>query len=267
MSTASRPTITQLREVAQPPDHLGRVSAEHWVGGLFHRRVSIYLTWLLIPTRITPNGVTWIFIFTGPVGAACLLIPGIFGPILAVVLIQIQGILDCSDGELARWRKSFSPTGIFLDRIGHYVTEAALPIFLGIRAAGGLGVFDGWTTLGCLLATIHMINRAETDLVQVSRALSGMPPTADTSESALPPSGLIRTVRRALRFVPFFRCFVATEFTLLALAAGVVDLFLGSLVGTRVLLIVLLPLAILTAVGHLAAILKSGRLRRTAASS
>lgn len=265
MTSTQRPTIAQLREVSQPLDHLGRVSGEHWVGRLFHRRVSIYLTWLIIPWRITPNGVTWIFIASGPIAAACLLIPGVIGPILTVLLIQVQGILDCCDGELARWRRKFSPAGIFLDRVGHYVTEAALPIFLGIRAAGGVGTLDGWTTLGCLLATIHMINRALNDLVQVSRALSGEPPSKDNAETAIPSPGLVRSIRRALRFIPFFRAFVATEFSLLVLAAGIADLFLGDLEGTRILMLALLPIAILTVTGHLVAILRSGRLAPTAA--
>src|SRR5699024_11948236 len=58
--TSSKPSIAQLREVCQPLDVLGRVSGEHWAGRLYMRHVSLYLTRALLPTRITPNGVTWL---------------------------------------------------------------------------------------------------------------------------------------------------------------------------------------------------------------
>ena len=64
----------------------------------------------------------------GLLAAAVLTLPGLAGALAAVVLIQLQILLDCSDGELARWRQTRSPAGVYLDRIGHYLTEAALPI-------------------------------------------------------------------------------------------------------------------------------------------
>ena len=58
----------------------------------------------------------------------------------AVVLIQLQLLLDCSDGELARWRGVSSPAGIYLDRMAHNLTEAALPIALGDPRRRRLGL-------------------------------------------------------------------------------------------------------------------------------
>jgi hypothetical protein len=54
---------------------------------------------------------------------------------------------------------------------------------------------------------------------------------------------------------------VAVEASLLALAAAVWDAAAGDLSGTRALLAVLVPIAAVTAAGHLAAILASDRLR------
>ena len=67
-----------------------------------------------------------------------LLIPGLWGAVLAVLLTQLQMLWDASDGEVARWRGTSSPLGIFLDRVGHYLTESLIPIGLGVRAAGRL---------------------------------------------------------------------------------------------------------------------------------
>ena len=54
-----RPTIAELRAVSQPARIFERNSGEHWAGKLYVRRYSIYLTRLLVPTRVTPNAVTW----------------------------------------------------------------------------------------------------------------------------------------------------------------------------------------------------------------
>ncbi len=259
-----RPSLAQLRAVAQPPEHLARYNAEHWVGGLYMRHLSVRVTRWLLPTHISPNGVTWLMIVVGVVGALALPLPGLLGPVLVVVAMQLQILLDCSDGEVARWRQRFSPAGVYLDRVGHYLTEAALPIALGLRAdewapADPLHV-GGWTVLGLLVAVIVLLNKAFTDLVHVARASTGRGPVEDAVKSATSRvSGLAR-VRRLLRFVPVFRAFVAVEASLLVLAAGVVDAARGDLGGSQGLLVILVPLALLTAGGHLVAVLTSERL-------
>src|SRR3954447_10141393 len=120
---AGGPTIAELRAVTQPASIFARNSGEHWAGKLYVRRYSPYLTRLLIPTRVTPNAVTYSMIVVGVIAAVALSVPGVATAVAAVVLIQLQILLDCSDGELARWRGTFSPAGIYLDRIAHYVTE------------------------------------------------------------------------------------------------------------------------------------------------
>ena len=53
-----RPTVSELRAVAQPVEVLGRSAHEHWSGLLYMRRVSIHLTRLLVPTPLTPDMLT-----------------------------------------------------------------------------------------------------------------------------------------------------------------------------------------------------------------
>src|SRR5690242_21456023 len=94
------PSVAQMRPVTQPDTVTGRASAEHWTGTLYMRRISPYLTRLLIPTSITPNGVTWLMIASGAAAGGALLVPGLPGAVLAVLLTQLQMLLDCVDGEL-----------------------------------------------------------------------------------------------------------------------------------------------------------------------
>ena len=256
-----RPTIAELRAVTQPPSVTGRRNSEHWTADLYQRQLSPYLTRVLIGTSITANGVTVLMIVTGATAGAALLVPGLVGAVLAALLAQLQMLWDCCDGEVARWRQTFSPVGFFLDKLGHTVAESAIPLALGVRADGGLDSIGGWTTLGAVLAVLVLVNKSLNDAVHVARAASGLPRLQDRAEEAAPRPSSVRRLRSLARFVPFHRVFHSVEMTLLALVAAVVDSVAGGLDGTRLLVGVLVPVAGLTVVGHLAAILTSSRLR------
>jgi phosphatidylglycerophosphate synthase len=255
------PSIAELRAVAQPARIFERNSGEHWAGKLYVRRYSPYLTRLLLRTRLTPNQVTGAMIVVGVLAAALLTIPGVVPAIGVVLLIQLQILLDCSDGELARWREQYSPVGIYLDRFGHYFTETLLPIGLGIRADGGWDSIGGYTTLGLLAAVLALLVRTESALVAVARLESGKTAAEDTAAVAAPRASGLARLRRAVGFFPFFRAFVAVEASLLALAAAVIDAFADGDPATRALVVALVPIAAITAAGHLVAILASSRLR------
>lgn len=146
-----RPTVAQVREVGQPPSVRGRANSEHWVADVYLRSISPHLTRLLLRTSISANQVTWLMIASGASAAFVLLIPGLPGAVLAVFMGQLQMLWDCCDGEVARWRQTSSPKGVFLDRVGHYTTEGLIPIALGLRAAGfpNPGWLDSiWPLLG-----------------------------------------------------------------------------------------------------------------------
>ncbi len=259
-----RPTLAQIREVCQPPAITGRRNSEHWVADVYLRDVSPYLTRMLLRTSITANQVTWLMIATGASAAFALLIPGLPGGFLAALLGQMQMLWDCSDGEVARWRQTSSPAGVFLDRVGHYTAEGLIPIALGLRAAGfpDAGWLDSpWPLMGALLAVLVLYNKALNDMVHVSRAYNDMPRLTEKAEVAAPRSSGLRSLRSVARFIPFHRAYHSVELTLLALVASIVDAAAGDLVATRVLVAGLLVFGVVTVVGHLASILSSSRLR------
>jgi phosphatidylglycerophosphate synthase len=258
---ADRPTIARLREVTQPLDIRGRRNSEHWTADLYQRQLSPYLTRVLIATSITANGVTGLMILTGVAAGAALLIPGLLGALLAAFLGQLQMLWDCCDGEVARWRQTFSPVGFFLDKLGHTAAESAIPLALGVRADGGFGSLGGWTTLGALLAVLVLVNKSLNDAVHLARSASDLPRLADRADEAAPRTAGVRRLRSLARFVPFHRAFHSVEMTLLALVAAVGDTILGGLDVTRGLVAVLVPAAALTVVGHFLAIMSSSRLR------
>lgn len=255
-TTAPPPSIAELRTVTQPASVTGRGAQETWAASLYMRRVSPYFTRALLATPLSPNAVTALMIPVGLAAGLVLTLPGILAAVGAVLLVQLQVLLDCSDGEVARWRESYSPRGIYLDQVAHYVTEAAIPAGLGVRAAGGWGSIDGWTSLGLLVAVLILILKSETHLAGIARLRAGRPVVLEEEKA---PGGRFR-LRDGVRLLPSVRPFQAVEASLLALAAAIGDAAAGSLIGTKVLLAVLGAAALVAVLGHGAAILASDRL-------
>lgn len=259
--TSSKPSIAELRRVSQPPELVGRRSGEHWAGRLYMRDISPYVTRLVVPTRVTPNALTLLMIVVGLASATVATVPGLWGAVVAALGIQVYLLLDCVDGELARWRSTTSAVGAYLDRIGHYSVEAALLVAVGIRADGGIGAFGSWTTLGLLAALLHVLAKAETDLVTVARTGSDL-----STEVAERPAGAgaprpLRRLRQAIAYVPFHRLLGAVELSLALVAVAIVDHIRGDLVGTRWLVVALVAVGVIVAIGHAVMIVVSGRLR------
>jgi hypothetical protein len=149
--------------------------------------------------------------------------------------------------------------GVYLDRVGHFSTEAALAAAIGLRADGGWQSIGGWTTVGLSVAVLVLLIKAETELVHVARHHAGLPVLPDSAERIMP-AGLL-SLRRIADLVPIHRALLALEVSVLALLAALVDAAATSLVGTRTLLLVLLGVAVLVVTGHLVTIVTSRKLR------
>jgi phosphatidylglycerophosphate synthase len=243
----TKPTIEQLRAVCQPPSVTGRSNAEHWVADLYLRKLSPYLTRLLLKTPITANGVTYLMIITGISISAALQIPGIFGLFLAFLLSQLQMLWDCCDGEIARWRDTQSPKGVFLDRVGHYLTESLIPIALAWRI--GEGDYE-LLFLGSLISVLILLNKGFNDAVHVSRAYAGLTKLADSKSVGEAKSMIIRVARAPFRIFAVQRLFHSVEMSILILVFS----------GDENLIRVGLPLAAFVTAGHLVSILSSRKL-------
>jgi hypothetical protein len=119
----------------------------------FLRRVSKLLTWAAVKVGATPNQVT-IASFAIGLYAAFLFAQGdTWSLIGGAVLLQVSIIVDCVDGEIARYTRKFSELGAWLDAITDRVKEYA--VFLGL--AYGAFVHNGqnlWV-LAAVLMTIQ----------------------------------------------------------------------------------------------------------------
>jgi phosphatidylglycerophosphate synthase len=241
------PTIAQLRAICQPTSVTGRSNAEHWVADLYLRKLSPYLTRLLLKTPITANGVTYLMIITGVSISAALQIPGFFGLFVAFLLSQLQMLWDCCDGEIARWRETQSPKGVFLDRVGHYLTESLIPIALAWR----LGE-EGYELLflGALISILILLNKGFNDAVHVARAYASLPKLADSKSVGEAKSLVIRVARAPFRIFAVQRLFHSVEMSIVILIFA----------GNENLIRIGLPLAAFVTAGHLVSILSSRKL-------
>jgi len=250
----SRPTIKEIREVSQPPSVTGRSTSEHWVADLYQRRISPYLTRIFLRTPITANGVTWLMIIVGASIGPALLIQGWVGIALALFLSHLQMLIDCCDGEVARWRETKSPMGIFLDKLGHYVAEGLIPICFGLRLANWPNepiTNSIFPYLGALLALLVVVNKGLNDAVHVARAFSGLPKIQDQAGINLPAKGILRKIRKVFNFIPAQRMFHSIEFTIFVAIFGTFSQSLEIALG----------ISLFVTIGHIAAIVSSPKLR------
>lgn len=254
---SAAPALTELREVCQPQAKLRSRNGEHWAGRLYMRRVSLRVTRQLVRTRISPDTLTWTMVVCGVGAGAALLVPGLAGAVLAAVLFQLFLLFDCVDGEVARWKGQNSATGIYVDRLGAYLADAALMTGAGFRVAHEGSAY--WASVGLATALGVVLLKASTDLVDVARARRGLPVADD--EAARPRSEGVAAVRRFASALKVHRLTNGIEASLVLLAAAVADAVTGSTVPSAATLAALAAVTWLMVVAHLASILSSSRLR------
>ncbi|OEU99500.1 transferase [Streptomyces qinglanensis] len=239
-----------------------RRSGEHWAGRLYMRELSLRIDRHLVNTRVTPNQLTYVMTLAGVLALPALLVPGVAGAVLGVVMVQLYLLLDCVDGEVARWKQQFSLGGVYLDRVGAYLCDAAVLVGFGLRAAdlwGGGRIDWLWAFLGTLAALGAILIKAESDLVGVARHQGGLPPVQESA--AEPRSSGLALARRAAAALKFHRLVLGIEASLLILVVAIVDQIRGDLFFTRLGVAVLAAIAVLQTLLHLVSILASSRLK------
>ena len=108
----------------------------------FLRKFSKLLTWLAVRVNATPNQVTLISFAIGLYSAFCFTKGTFSQTLLGAVLLQLSIIVDCVDGELARYTRKFSKLGAWLDAVTDRVKEYM--VFLGLATGAEKSGQDLW---------------------------------------------------------------------------------------------------------------------------
>ena len=249
------PSVGELRTVTQPESVVNRPNAEHWMGRLYLRNLSPYITRIMLRAGLSANSVTALMIFIGLLGVWSFALSGPLAYI-GVAGVQIYLLLDCVDGEVARFRGTQSAKGIYLDRWGHYVVETSMFAALGVRAFNGDEMI--YIVIGLLAALLAALTKAETDLVDSARLNSNlgvMPQSATVMKNKTLAAG-----RSIMRLFPFHRLAHAAEASLAATVAITIDFVRDDLVASRVTISAMAVILALIMPLHLTSILLSTRL-------
>jgi len=99
------------------------------------RLPSFYLTWIFLRLNISANQATYMCLVVGFLSCIFLIWGSSVIKLVGVLMATLYLVLDCVDGNIARYRKSSSPFGKFIDASASYVISSFL--FMSI----GLGVF------------------------------------------------------------------------------------------------------------------------------
>ena len=106
-----------------------------WFKSRFYIEFSAILVFLLLRTRIHPNTITLIYALCGLVGGVLLAIPNNITIFLGIFIFFSKGILDWSDGLLARITNRTSVRGAVLDPWGALTNSIGFQVGLGIYVA------------------------------------------------------------------------------------------------------------------------------------
>ena len=101
----------------------------------FLRKISKLFTWLAVRLKMTPNQVTLISFAIGLLSAYEFSKGDFWSIFIGAVLLQLSIIIDCVDGELARYTRQFSQLGAWLDAITDRIKEYLVFFALAYGAA------------------------------------------------------------------------------------------------------------------------------------
>ncbi|MFK8905851.1 DUF5941 domain-containing protein [Streptomyces sp. YS-3] len=113
---------------------------------------SRYLARWCARRGLTPNQVTTASLLTALIAAGCAATGTRAGFVAAGVLLLLSFVLDCTDGQLARYSLQYSTLGAWLDATFDRAKEYAYYAGLAIGAARGGGTDDVWAlALGAMV--------------------------------------------------------------------------------------------------------------------
>ncbi|MEZ0074937.1 phosphatidylglycerophosphate synthase [Planotetraspora sp. GP83] len=160
---AADAAIQRLAEVDEPE---ARLDAAIKTGDGFFSTYCVsswsrHVVRLAARLRLTPNAVTGISVGLAVIAAIWFSDGSRVAQIIGAVALYLSFVLDCVDGQLARYTRAFSPLGGWLDAIADRVKEYVVYVGLALGYAAGPGGPRGIWALAVgamILQTIrHMV--------------------------------------------------------------------------------------------------------------
>jgi len=102
---------------------LGRLWAtknpdDEWWSSFVTAPIAILINWVVVDWRwLSPNRITFLSLLTGIAACALIVRGGGMNFLVAAALIQFSHILDCMDGQMAKYRGETSRFGDYFDKV------------------------------------------------------------------------------------------------------------------------------------------------------
>jgi hypothetical protein len=190
--------VAELREICQKPVE----GLNDLTGRLYGSRVSIHITRLFLGLGLGANTATAGMFAVGLAGAGLLLLPG-WWRVVGFACLVLHYLLDCVDGELARYHRTTSLEAAYVDYLAHGVVRSSAWLALGTTLAAERG--SPWPFRAAVVATIGglLLKTAEDlpALLFAKKLSAGQRPEPRAAAPPPPPPwqpGLRATVRSLL---------------------------------------------------------------------
>ena len=135
-------SLKELNKIVQKPNYK---TVGNWMVRNITRDMALPLTWVLLHTPVSANGVTFISLIVGMSGCVLLSLGTESCFLCGAIFLQLWYLFDHVDGQIARYRKQASVTGIFFDYITHHIIH--IGVFIGI----------GWSVYTHTLEVVYIL--------------------------------------------------------------------------------------------------------------
>ena len=169
-------SISELRKICQTKYR--RISRSEFI----HRAISIYITKLVLGTSISANQITVLDFVVGLVAVILISFTNIFITFAGLFLLLLWAVLDCVDGEVARYRGTVSVMGQYLDCLSSTAIVPVLFMSLTFRLYGAFHditvfIFGFSASLGHLLFLLIAYNMyVSAGKIHIRSKKLGIPP-------------------------------------------------------------------------------------------
>lgn len=121
---------------------------DEWWSSFVTSPIAILLNYFIVDCKkVTPNKITLLSFIVALVSAVFIVMGGTTNFVVAAVLIHLSHVLDCMDGQMARYRNTPSLAGCFFDKLTDQIQVA-----LWFAAVGYAAFIQSQSVLSIFLA-------------------------------------------------------------------------------------------------------------------
>ncbi len=155
----NRPTIAELRACVHKDRH---DEIGNWLARRVARPTAVYGCWLAIRLGLGAHQVTLLALASNLLAAVAIGVGTRHSFVFGVMLAHLAFWLDRVDGQVARWWKTASLDGVYLDYLMHHAANLVLGFGLGYGLAERSGN-SRWAVLGMAVAAGWMFLSLQND--------------------------------------------------------------------------------------------------------